>query len=342
MMVNLLVAVLVSMRAFAAPVAMPVFAPDAGTWPAPLKVMIRCATPGAAVHITVDGKEPTQQDTEIDPDSSIVVDEPLTLKAKAWAPDGTASATQTAAYNLKPVQGNGASFLEQTVPALMAAGSPYKIAVAVRNIGLLPWGGDYALAAHRPKDGQIWSLVPMPPAKPTPTWGEATFTSRVTAPAAPGTYNLRFHMEYRGQPFGEPTPLVRVVVLSAEEYARQIKAQRANAATEGSKREPGSSTSKAPPKPLDSAAAAALARAKSRSDPATGATLDRLVGELQRSPRSFRYLRTIGLNQKDEEFAAMITTHGDLFREVRIVRRDERGQRITPGWPGIALKATSR
>ncbi len=69
-----------------------------------------------------------------------------------------------------------------------------------------------------------------------------------------------------------------------------------------------------------------------------GPVLDRLVTELQRSPRSFRYLRTRGFHQSDGEFEELLNAHGGLFRRVRIVRRDDKGQRVIPGWPGMALQ----
>lgn len=47
---------------FAGPVAPPVFSPDGGSAAAPLKITIRCATPDAAIHITLDGAEPTMRE----------------------------------------------------------------------------------------------------------------------------------------------------------------------------------------------------------------------------------------------------------------------------------------
>ena len=310
----------------------PTFEPDGGTWPAPLKVMIRCAAPEASVHVTLDGKEPTPRDTEIEPGSEIVVDEPLTLKAKAWLPDGSASATKTATYTLRPVLGNAASFVDQAAPVLMAAGRTQRLTFTLRNIGTIPWTrGVHALAPYRTKDAELWSIGPIAPAEPVPTWGAATFAAKVTAPAAPGTYNLRFRMQGGGQAFGEATPVVRVAVVSVEEYERETKAS--------VEREPaaGGKSAAARTGPLPKTVAAALAAARAQSEPAAAADLDRLARELQRSARSFRYLRTIGFTQSDEEFARLVAARPAIFKPVRIVRRDERGQRIIPGWPGAAL-----
>ncbi len=68
------------------------------------------------------------------------------------------------------------------------------------------------------------------------------------------------------------------------------------------------------------------------------ALLNRLVTELQHSSRSFVYLRSIGFTETDEEFDRLIATNNRMFKQTRIVRRDERGSRKIPGWPGITLK----
>lgn len=324
--------------AAAAPVPQPIFEPDGGTWPAPLKVKIRSAGRDATVHITLDGREPTLRDTEIEPGAEVVLDEPLTLKAKAWLADGSVSATKTAAYVLRPVPGNGASFVDQSIPVLMAAGRTQQIGVILRNIGTLPWTrGTHQLAAARAKDAQLWNIAPVASAQPVATWSAATFRIKATAPAAPGTYNLRFQMQTEGQSFGEATPLVRVAVVTVEEYERETNAlaERSPALTSGEKAPTAVTTKRTDP--LPKSVAAALAAAKAASAPAAAAELDRLVRELHYSSRSFRHLRTIGFAHSDEEFARLVAAHPTLFKSVRIVRRDERGQRVIPGWPGAGL-----
>ena len=66
--------------------------------------------------------------------------------------------------------------------------------------------------------------------------------------------------------------------------------------------------------------------------------LGRLIGTLQRSPRSFVYLRSIGYTETDQEFEQIIAVNSAIFRPTRIVRQDEQGKRVIPGWPGITLK----
>ena len=321
-------------QSLAAPLPAPTFDPDGGSALAPLKVTIRFGLAEAGIHITLDGKEPTPRDTEIEPGSQIVIDQPLTLKAKAWLPDGKSSATKVATYALRPVTGNGASFVDQQVPEMMVAGRPQRLIFTLRNIGTIPWTvALHALAAYRPKDAQLWKIEPVAPAESVPTWAGATFAVNVTAPAEPGTYSLRLRMMGNGQRFGDATPVVRVAVVSAEEYERETKAQPEPSPAKAGNASTPAQRAAALPKTI----AAALAAAKDRSEPATAVELDRLARELQRSARSFRYLRTIGFAHSDEEFSRLVEAHPALFKSVRIVRRDESGQRVIPGWPGIAL-----
>jgi hypothetical protein len=65
--------------------------------------------------------------------------------------------------------------------------------------------------------------------------------------------------------------------------------------------------------------------------------LNRLVTRLRHSARSFIYLRSVGFTESDEEFEKLISTNNAIFRRVRIIRRDEQGNRQIPGWPGVAL-----
>ena len=68
--------------------------------------------------------------------------------------------------------------------------------------------------------------------------------------------------------------------------------------------------------------------------------LERLIAELQRSSRSFVYLRSQGFTQSDKEFEQLIAQNNTVLLPTRIVRRDEKGVRQIPGWPGVALTPT--
>jgi hypothetical protein len=67
------------------------------------------------------------------------------------------------------------------------------------------------------------------------------------------------------------------------------------------------------------------------------AVLRRLIAELEKSSRSFRYLRYIGFTQSDTEFERLITLNKEILRSTHIVRYDQHGNRQIPGWPGVSL-----
>ena len=69
------------------------------------------------------------------------------------------------------------------------------------------------------------------------------------------------------------------------------------------------------------------------------AMLARLIEELDRSARSFMYLRSIGFTQTDEEFEALIGRNNTIFEFTRTMRFDAQGNRQVPGWPAIRLTA---
>jgi hypothetical protein len=87
----------------------------------------------------------------------------------------------------------------------------------------------------------------------------------------------------------------------------------------------------------ESASSESLAKPSRENMGQEKAVLSRLVTQLQRSPRSFIYLRSIGFAQTDKEFEELITRNDAIFRRTRIVRRDEQGNRQIPGWPGVTL-----
>lgn len=68
--------------------------------------------------------------------------------------------------------------------------------------------------------------------------------------------------------------------------------------------------------------------------------LERLIAELQRSARSFIYLRSKGFTQSDTEFEQLVARNNAILRPTRIIRHDEKGLRQIPGWPGVALTPT--
>jgi hypothetical protein len=65
-----------------------------------------------------------------------------------------------------------------------------------------------------------------------------------------------------------------------------------------------------------------------------------LLRVLKQSAHSFKHLRAIGFDYPDEDFAALLVADPKHFRSARIIRRDENGKRIIPGWPAISRQVT--
>jgi alpha-tubulin suppressor-like RCC1 family protein len=78
-------------------VATPTFTPIGGTYTAGQSVTLETTTSGAVIRYTTDGTEPTVLSKQYTGD--VVVASPMTLKARAFKADWTASATATAAYD---------------------------------------------------------------------------------------------------------------------------------------------------------------------------------------------------------------------------------------------------
>ena len=308
--------------AVAAPVEMPTFSPGAGGARAPLKVTLRCATADASIYVTLDGREPTARDTELDSGATILLDEPCTLKARAVLPDGRASAVRVGVYSLTPVPGFGASFIEQDVPEAMAAGRSANVSVVLRNIGTSPWNpGAISLAPRRASRGTIWGVKQVALKDAAETWKAAAFSFQVTAPTVPGIYNFQWEVrDADGNTFGEATPVVRVRVVPPDQLAESP----ANGAPARAK--------------VQDALPPNVARLAAANGVKPGSDLEGLVRALAGSGHSFKALRERGFKQTDAEFEKIIAAHPGLFRSTRIIRRDDQGRRVIPGWPAIALK----
>jgi len=65
-------------------VATPRFSPGSGTYPAFRTVTVTCTTPGATIHYTTNGQDPTALDTVIASGGTLTIDHAMMLKAKAF------------------------------------------------------------------------------------------------------------------------------------------------------------------------------------------------------------------------------------------------------------------
>ncbi len=81
-------------------VATPTFLPDGGSYAGvALDVVVTCATPGAVIHYTTDGSEPTEASPSVASGGTISVDLPGQLKARAWRTPWNPSSVKSAQYN---------------------------------------------------------------------------------------------------------------------------------------------------------------------------------------------------------------------------------------------------
>jgi len=67
---------------------------------------------------------------------------------------------------------------------------------------------------------------------------------------------------------------------------------------------------------------------------------DLLKSIVERSPHSYQWIRqNTSLRLLDGEFDKLIAEHPSIFERATIIRRDEQGKRLEPGWPGVKLKS---
>jgi len=67
-----------------------------------------------------------------------------------------------------------------------------------------------------------------------------------------------------------------------------------------------------------------------------------MAAAVEHKPHSFHYIRrATGLTFSDKEFTAMVECDRGRFKLVHFLTKDDEGKRITPGRPGVRLRADS-
>ncbi|HEX7773742.1 MAG TPA: chitobiase/beta-hexosaminidase C-terminal domain-containing protein, partial [Pyrinomonadaceae bacterium] len=97
-------------------VAKPIFSAPAGILTG-TQVFVACGTPGAVIHYTTNGADPTESDPVVVSGTAVAVDHSLTLKAKAFKSGFTSSAVKSAGYTVvasEPLQ----LLLDESGPAV--------------------------------------------------------------------------------------------------------------------------------------------------------------------------------------------------------------------------------
>jgi hypothetical protein len=68
--------------------------------------------------------------------------------------------------------------------------------------------------------------------------------------------------------------------------------------------------------------------------------VEMIATAVRRGPHSFDYIRSAtGLELTDDQFRAVVTANRKRFRLVRFMKRDDAGELIRPGRPGVQLRA---
>jgi hypothetical protein len=81
-------------------VSSPFFSPPGGTFNTAVDVTITCATPGATIHYTTNGNEPTESDPVIASGNTVHLIGFTFLRARAWKPGLIPSSTTFAQFNI--------------------------------------------------------------------------------------------------------------------------------------------------------------------------------------------------------------------------------------------------
>jgi hypothetical protein len=126
------------------------------------------------------------------------------------------------------VRGNGATFVNQSVPTTMTAGMVYPVSVTMRNSGTTTWKWESAirLGSQNGPSNMTWGLqsVDIAPGDVIAPGQSKTFTFTVKAPAVAGAYNFQWQtITYGGVWFGTPSTnvIVNVVAVTAPSIATQ-------------------------------------------------------------------------------------------------------------------------
>ena len=85
-------------------IARPVFKPEPGVWASDQTIELSCDTPGAFIHYTLDGSEPTESSPiYLNP---LNIEKTSSIRAKAFRAEYTPSVTQTGTYHIKTMKGD--------------------------------------------------------------------------------------------------------------------------------------------------------------------------------------------------------------------------------------------
>lgn len=114
----------------------------------------------------------------------------------------------------KPLTTSNAAFVSQSIPTNMVAGQTYAVSVTMENTGPTTWGtSTYRIGLSNQATDTTWRSPRIYPGTSVAPGQKYTFNFDLTAPSAPGTYNLQWQMGQIGVAwFGEVTPNLDITV----------------------------------------------------------------------------------------------------------------------------------
>jgi Bacterial Ig domain/Ig-like domain from next to BRCA1 gene len=130
---------------------------------------------------------------------------------------GTGTATSKAAAVTVTAGTNNATFVSQSVPALVSVGQSFPVSLTFTNSGNTTWtaASNYRLGSQNAADNTTWGTNRIAlPANVAPG-GSVTFSTNVTAPATGGSYNFQWRMVQDGVAWFGATSTNVVVVDNA-------------------------------------------------------------------------------------------------------------------------------
>jgi RHS repeat-associated protein len=112
---------------------------------------------------------------------------------------------------------DGAAFVSQSVPVVMAPGQAYPVSVTLRNTGGTTWApGSYFLGSENPQANSTWGTNRVDLAVPVGPGAYVTLAFNVTAPSAVGVYNFQWRMVNNSTRFGAFTTNYPVDVVQGQ------------------------------------------------------------------------------------------------------------------------------
>jgi hypothetical protein len=108
-----------------------------------------------------------------------------------------------------------AAFVDQAVPAEMAADHAYTVSLRMRNTGTAVWTAaeNYRVGSVNPLDNDVWGFRRVAVPGDVAPGAEVTFTFVMKAPRTAGQYSFQWRMVQDGvEWFGDETPNVLITV----------------------------------------------------------------------------------------------------------------------------------